>query len=204
MRFVRLVLVVWFGLTTFISSVVLYARSSLQQTNVQTLGFEKCGGQPCFRGIFPGSTTWDEAQRLLLQPGKQSGAFSGDVGHSRVSVRADAGDSLVELIDIIGDPNTPLPAVGAFVAQYGLPCGVSNHDNPAITVFLYPQMVFGVEHGQAPLTVDSPVVWFQLYKQHYWADHSDDLCSMYPRLFDVAAWQGFAAWRIYKANVVQP
>jgi hypothetical protein len=97
-----------------------------------------------------------------------------------------------------------LPAVGAFVEQYGPPCGVSNHDNHAVTVFLYPQMVFGVEHGQGPLTVDSPVVWFQLYKPHYWADPSDDLCSMYRKHFDVVSWQGFAAWRFDKANAVQP
>src|SRR5262249_9001005 len=101
------------------------------------LGFDDCNGTPCFKGIVPGVTAWEEAKKILPQSSKFK--IKNDDGTQVISVYLGqlvlyvrrAGDEYVGFIIVYGlddfDKNQGayIPASAAdIVDQYGLPCNV--------------------------------------------------------------------------------
>ncbi len=150
-------------------------RTDTHPDNLQLIGFDLCGGQPCFKGIIPGVTTWEQAKPNIgsianhdFLVDSTSGASQGNVG---VYIASDARTvGLVQqtvynirLLDVI--------------QKYGVPCSVSMSGDTTYTyaIIMYPRMeifvsikserleplssVTLISMGDKPLPCSEPISW---------------------------------------------
>src|SRR5436309_10255699 len=62
---------------------VLIGRAQPVPAVAQVVGLDSCNGSPCFKGIVPGVTTWDEAQSITRDlPPVQAPSFTNSFGGS--------------------------------------------------------------------------------------------------------------------------
>src|SRR5436190_4029156 len=61
---IRRLLIVWLVFCIVCAAAITLGRLDHTPTTLQTLGFDTCDGDPCFRGLKPGMD-WDKARALL-------------------------------------------------------------------------------------------------------------------------------------------
>jgi hypothetical protein len=140
-RFVRNVFIVWLLMIVLCSGALLYGRASNQSNELQDLGFGVCDGDPCFMGIVPGKTSWDEA-KLILKPYniKQDfeDAADANVKDFRLIVYSSKGiinELIIQKDSSYGGLGVSL---GSVIQQVGTPCAAIA-DPRAANIF-YPSM----------------------------------------------------------------
>ncbi len=128
MRFLRLTMMLCLLMTSIVGGAVLYARTRSSPGELQALGFGICGGRPCFMGITPGVTSWQDAREVLEKNGGQQLSMDGtyatySIGNVRVDVNyLDNTDSVYALF-VMGEHGTSLQATARDTLSYlGLPC----------------------------------------------------------------------------------
>src|SRR5690242_12040429 len=53
-----------FASTVLVAAAILVGRASAKPNQLQSLGFEECGENPCYHGLTPGRTGWDKASNV--------------------------------------------------------------------------------------------------------------------------------------------
>jgi hypothetical protein len=132
MRLIRVIVMVWLGLTVLICSFLTIAYQSKVPKELQMLGFDVCSNKPCFRGIVPGLTTWHTARAILNVSVLNKEAYSINIGSTDTLLiqisKHDLTTTTVEAITIF-DPidyyGVGLPSIGNFILMYGPPCFAS-------------------------------------------------------------------------------
>ena len=64
-RLIRLIFTIWMLFILILISVLLYVRHSFEVSELEELKFGTCYGQPCFMGLIPGVSMWNEAISAL-------------------------------------------------------------------------------------------------------------------------------------------
>jgi hypothetical protein len=139
-RFLRNVLIVWMLMLVLCSGALIYGRASNQPNELQELGFGTCDGDPCFMGIVPGKTSWEDADILLkrFNPSiQQEGWAEYDERHLHVILRE--AKNYVDMLDL-----SPIEYSHSFgitlqmlIQNMGVPCAVSYSTRGSIGPALY-------------------------------------------------------------------
>src|SRR5438132_1369285 len=118
---------------------ILVGRANAQPSQLQALGFAECGGNPCYRGLTPGTTGWDKARKTATSLGfaAQDSYLQLDspaTAHWLVSIEKALADSLpVRSIEADYLPTTERKSyAGEIIATFGEPCGVEFLEVPGI------------------------------------------------------------------------
>jgi hypothetical protein len=206
-RYFRGVLTIWLILLASGAGVVLVARAGDTRDTLRELGFDLCGGEPCWRGLKPGMP-WNNVKGMQLatftDPRSPNLNYVQWHTNSAVVVFASSDMSVVERVfTATYSPPYRLPiTAGQIVAQYGPPCRVEETygTNGSALRLIYPAITAVVpfngsfQNGYAYVTPDSPLTFFYLWKAQ------QDLCPSGPRVTPGAwygDWQGFATYDVY-------
>jgi hypothetical protein len=210
MWFVRRVLIIWFILGLVCVGVVGIARANGMPSRLQALGFDLCGGEPCFRGIKPGAV-WTEVSRVLPNVVSAFPMLEFPINRldrtSAVFYPSRSG-KVVETIELkLGIGLQHGLTIGDVVARLGQPCRIvffagtrggtiANVTFPGVTLNVFVPMS---EAGIYRLRYDLPIniVWLA----------SNDLarafcnCEQDEAAFqDCNAWNGFTSMAVYHAR----
>lgn len=146
---------------------------------------DACAGLPCYRGITPGVTTWDQAMhmfdgRVVIQidpPEWEIHLFqsANEETVGRVVVRLSSSDSLT---------------LGDVVALFGAPCGVEYAAKARSALILYPRLVVKVAVTESRLMITAPVqqLWLRV------ADATMSCAGLHQNSDTISvrmAWRGF-------------
>ncbi len=121
--------------------------------------FGICEGVPCYMGIVPGQTTWDEAQRIITNTPNFS-VYTDEINtfsvfnppqHIKFLVR----ENIVLVIDIRLDGNNT-PALGNMILRLGYPCALGLSSVPLL--FAYPYLLVWDEQVVSPPIVIHPAM----------------------------------------------
>jgi hypothetical protein len=125
-RFGALIFSIW---TIFVLWVIaLRVQASFQPvpSDLERLGFDVCGSKPCYRGLTPGQTTWDQAIAAVAQFGSniKGGNDWRDfaVNGRRILMHASASSMVARITTYLARPQ---PTLSTIIDKYGTPCGVS-------------------------------------------------------------------------------
>src|SRR5262249_16206054 len=129
-------------------------------------GLDRCGEQMCYFGIAPGQTDWATALAIL-----RLHATNLDTRAGRVYVNDENQETYIypaESRDHVAAINITLlrsyPTLGAVIAHYGPPCGVTFNGN--VIAIDYPDALFSLADSMLSPTV-----------QVYILDMSDGMCQ---------------------------
>jgi hypothetical protein len=145
--FILRVLVLFLSVSALSAAAVGVGRLDHTPTRLQTLGFDVCDGEPCFKGITAGMHL-EAAKKLFPAMTANDGRFEFPlVGDDAQRFLISAGTGLYSVGGIAIERNpsaqeTPLPfSAQDVVVQYGSPCHTywEYGDNPVI-VLVYPNM----------------------------------------------------------------
>jgi len=177
------------GLLCFVA--ISYGHTHVKQTRLQSIGIDACNSLPCFEGIIPGITSWNDVQAKLL--GKGAVLYGDQTDRMinvhfgerlRVTVKPDQEGAKVGSIGI-NFHNYPL-TLREVIMQYGSPCGLLPNRWDSSYQVLYPYMftVITAPSEQSNVNMDSSV-------QGLTIDVIAKDCN-YP------GWRGFASIQRYK------
>jgi hypothetical protein len=129
MPILRLIAILCFVLTSFVTGAVLYGKNDAGLSDLQTFGFDVCNDRPCFLGVTTGMA-WNDAQILLSERKELSVRFDNNLIILRIrsidiAVRPDADHKYVQQIyfKIWSDVGF-YPRLGSVIGLYGAPCSV--------------------------------------------------------------------------------
>src|SRR5262249_137181 len=129
-RFVLMVFLLWAIFAVMIVAACGYGEAHPQPDKLAELGFGVCDGNPCFPGIVPGVTTWDEARGKLLTRTDiwkdDENLLDGTYLGQSIAINRDG--NFITIIFDEADPNYS-PDIPISIAQlidlYGIPCQVT-------------------------------------------------------------------------------
>lgn len=163
---------------------------------------------PCWRGITPGETTFDEAMAIIEDDEQLSNLQTQEQGAARIAVWGQVdGDNCCELLAIDGETidlmrllTTPDVMVGAALEEQGEPAYVTINEvstSQAFFTLIYPEksvMIFvfvaGAESGE--LTADSEIIGVQ-----YLSQDGMEQFLMASQLYE---WDGYATFQDYASR----
>jgi hypothetical protein len=124
-RFSLLVLVLSLLLATLTAGVRAYSQSRPEDSSVILYGYGLCDGSPCFLGIKPGVTTWDEAQKVV-RARHPNATFDDPIimiesGNMLVYIEKHA-SGMIRVIAFESD--NAKPTLSTMIAKFGVPCYV--------------------------------------------------------------------------------
>jgi hypothetical protein len=177
-------------------------RAGPMREVVEGLGW--CEGKPCFMGIVPGQTSWDEARSILIRHGgvETDIGIALSIGSSAkilVWSRLEDFDKSVTVIEIHlpeGSPST----LGSLISYYGSPCAVTQPYNLNVPSFvlLYKSMSFyatspySSQQDYTSLDPSWPVYTVQLFDLEHGCEGTSYTSS----------WRGFASLRAYPPKII--
>lgn len=209
MWLVHRILIIWLALIVIFVGVVGIARLNRTPDTLQALGFDVCDGEPCFRGIKPG-TDWAKVQSLLPTVVRERSFLVLPVNaegiKSVVFERGTDGERTVGLIALTSaKPQKEYPFTpGAMISRFGPPCRVQffEIDNLLMAVYLvYPTMVVTFPNWASSNRQPSPDFRFRLDTPAYefWIKMgSPETCQLATERF--GTWQGFTTASVYYAR----
>jgi hypothetical protein len=205
MWLIQRLLIIWLLFCVVCAAAIALGRLDHTPTTLQTLGFDKCDGDLCFRGLKPGMD-WAKAQPLLTE-GKWTGSrldlIVNSNGINQIQIAPSSDDKFIDRIGFYsGSFNDPLPfTVGNIVAQYGPPCRISldYSDRGAVMYLIYPMLEIRADlivnnvYQAARLQVNSTSVAFTI------TTNSDThiTCSTPQIISGIGPWHGFTSMEIY-------
>jgi hypothetical protein len=154
-------MIVWMLMFVLCSGALIYGRASDQPNELQELGFGVCDGDPCFMGIVPGETKWEDAMAILRKYDVQEAQTTGAGRSASITLRGlkidflSYGDYLT-ILDIqppyTGDRH--IVFLRNVIQQMGTPCAVGflSQDSPRI---FYPSMWVDVSASDGQLHLET-------------------------------------------------
>jgi hypothetical protein len=129
-RFGRLVIILTIALTLITMIPIAVGRASTETDALQALGFWTCDGKPCFMGITPYITTWNEA--IAVTDGRENTKSQDEdsiivrlnvTAFVDIGIRRHSGsDKVSEASLLLWEEQQPyFPKLGDFVRMYGPP-----------------------------------------------------------------------------------
>jgi hypothetical protein len=209
MWLMRLIGIIGLALAVVCAGVVGIARFNRAPDTLQALGFDVCDGEPCFRGIKPG-TDWAKVQSLLPTVTRERSflvlPINAEGIKSIVFERGADGERTVGLIALTSaTPQKEYPFTpGAVISRFGPPCRVQffEIDDLLMAVYMvYPTMVVTFPNWASNTRQPSPDFRFRLDTPAYefWIKvGSPESCQMATEKF--GAWQGFTTASVYFAR----
>jgi len=140
-----LILVLMLTSMALVGGAMLYGRTHPKFNGLRVLGFNVCEGQPCYKGITPGRTSWDVASWIAKPVASKvySGEIVlGDAVTSDWEVGIVQGQSAPDLVGGIGmylRLANHFVYAGQIIDMYGVPCRVMASE-PSKIWLLYPSM----------------------------------------------------------------
>jgi hypothetical protein len=205
----RRVLTIWFILIGSCAAAVLLARVIQAPGALQALGFDVCDGEPCFRGVKPG-TDWAKVERLLPDVVRERSFLVLPINaagiKSVVFERNNNAERIVGLIALSSArPNKEYPFTpAAMISRFGPPCRVQffEIDDLLMAVYMvYPTMVVTFPNWASSNRSPSPDFRFRLDMPAYefWIKTGPpETCQMATNKF--GTWQGFTTASVYYAR----
>lgn len=198
-----------FASTVLVSGAILVGRASAKPNQLQTLGFEECGANPCYHGLTPGMTGWDKARTVAASLGFEGKDYylqldGVTTAHWVVSIEKAVADTLpVRSIEADYVPTSQRKSyAGEIIEAFGEPCGVEYLDVPGIYWISYPTLRVELDNGS--LDEFAPVNSILLVDPTEESDllgHA--LCGMsepsHP--FEYYRWVGFASQEKYREQL---
>jgi hypothetical protein len=200
----------WGTMALTCATVVLCSRPAYAPSKLQSYGIDICDGEPCYRGLKPG-TAWTKVKELF--PERAAGQhieLPFDVtGLGHVAINASRDTTVVKDISIYSvlADNPPLPfGAGDVIAQYGLPCSIGfNRENsvPDVMILIYPNVLVVVDlagqnpsdHARFGLRFNSPIKYIYIIKNGF-------TCSNTPSAIS-GPWRGFTSANVYRQRNLQ-
>lgn len=211
-RLLRITLLSTLIWCVLIVSALLPHRAEQLQTSLQALGFDLCDGVPCFQGILPGKTTWDEMTEIASRSTYTQTVFNarsvvlrlpdGDLTYSRALT-----DRLLPGFTYIGRFAPVGMRLGDFVRLYGSPCRVQPTDfaTGQFVSVMFSSMWLEVAVQNGRVNPTSRVIRFSVPSPALAARGRDEsqCLIVYPKLSD-SDWRGFATLSHYRRAGVSP
>jgi len=176
-----------------------FARRQSPHNLALTLGLNHCGNTPCFRGMIPGVTGWEEVRvafnRRTIIP------FDPPDGEIRLyPSRSD--DTLGRIL--IRVPKDGSLSVSDIVRLYGAPCGVTIYPQMGKFMLRYPSVRFTTPSSQGALRPETPIVLVEFDDPFYTREVRSASCSetcvgQYPEPAN-RRWYGFGSIQRYLTN----
>lgn len=210
--FIRRLLIVWLLFCVVCAAAIVVGRLDHTPTPLQTLGFDTCDGDPCFRGLKLGT------ERAQAQPLLSTGKWSGGDYYGLPIDKGDLGVSLTkdnrfvaQIILATGNYDDPFPiTAGNVLIQYGPPCRVyfAVNREPIFVVLSYPTLdvtlIVAEDYLSYPndfrLLAKSPVMGLNI-------NHKDGSTGTYTTCSDpiesdglLGPWHGFTSPAIYRSR----
>jgi hypothetical protein len=171
-------------------------RLSPLTNSAARFGLELCSGQPCFRGLIAGRTSWAAAQyvfgnrtTILLDPPNGAIRVYPSLDHKtlgRIAIQVPADGSL---------------SAGDAVSLLGPPCGVTINPQSYTYTLRYLTVRFVTQNRQDILNVNTPVVFIEFSDPSYTRNAGASPCVAQPttpELYIVnRPWRGFIATQHY-------
>jgi len=136
---------------------------------LEALGVGICDGAPCFMGILPGVTRWEDARAILAKNGgyiveiTSHAAFTDvyySIHHLRLTIDYYHATGHVTVIYIEGETGAALPVTAGDVIRYlGLPCSALIGDTPQQLSLGYPGEWLDMRFIEKRLSLYSPVTY---------------------------------------------
>jgi hypothetical protein len=203
--FFRRVLVLSSVLFVIAGVVVINGRRNPTPDPLNALGFGVCQGEPCFRGIKPG-TAWAAVQELF-PINEEIPYFDHPIGTDNVHhvsiIAANESEKVTDIVVEREQRTSPLPfTIGTIVSHYGPPCRIFfNYTNPTALqslLLLYPSLTVSV----VPTAPNNPAAFRFRAEVHadefaITAGNADGTCDT-PITRDFGPWQGFTSLDIYR------
>jgi hypothetical protein len=129
MRFLRLLSVICLSFAMLDGLAAFYGRTYPTPNRLQNFGLGKCSGQLCFSGVIPGTTSLEDAARILAQHGAVQPPTGVNLGVKFVVDDAyidfDGSMRTVMHVSVFSSPDRRLPvSVGDVLSFLGTPCGL--------------------------------------------------------------------------------
>ncbi len=193
--------VLWLLVVAFCIAVIAFARS--MPVTALANGLDRCNGAPCYLGIVPGQTRWEEAKALLA--GQNSEFRPGEI-----AVTTATADVLLtpsrdgRTVDNILVRDSGL-RLGSLIALFGTPCHARIYPRAVvsygggITTFFAPFITAAV-YLPPGSDLDNPILGQDAWVPYLWITSRANVCQMGRLLIRGELdrpWAGFAALRRY-------
>ncbi|MCC7446954.1 MAG: hypothetical protein IT324_06020 [Anaerolineae bacterium] len=181
-------LLLWLALIALCAAGVGIGKLDRTPDTLQTLGFDVCDGEPCFRGIKPGMS-WEDVQKRFPDMIDGVQVFIAEI---EVNIFPSTDSSTVSSIMVRQRGNLPF-TVGNIVAKYGLPCRVFIGSDmiliyPTYNIFTY----YDTTNVQLQLLPDVPIDKVEIVS-------NNPACNTGPLLLQ-GTYQGFTSAQVYIAR----
>lgn len=204
MHLLRWVVIVWLTLLISIFIAILYGQTKVDR--LLSFGLDICEGKPCFMGIMPGVTRWNDVRshlkgydiwledkdRIAMMFTNTIGAdiYRYPVTQPTVTLVNVSDSTIIELTPTI------FPPVGDFILKYGEPCWVlldtySQSPNGYVTRLVYPTMTLDLDINK-PFIPSARVGLVQIMKDDM-TNEPHDLCANEQTMYEGLVWAGFAS-----------
>jgi hypothetical protein len=161
MRFVATGIVLWVSLSLLCAGIVSASQSPSKPR--QIAGFDTCDNVPCYQGIIPLKTTFENAKIIIARlPGAtlsnsdEASLPDGPIQNVRILPSSDGRLREVDLI-----PRGNAISLGHVISRLGTPCAVypvePNAWLPSIIIVAYPTVVFWIKTSNWQLDPSLPV-----------------------------------------------
>src|SRR5438128_2127003 len=131
---IRLIAILSISFSLLIVAARAYGEAHPEPDELKALGFDVCDGKPCFMGIVPGVTTWDQAKAIL----DRRVASGQPVLNVLDELNTDSNGTVIVIV--LNLSNTPIFRVADAIAYWRNLCGVRVNGSGAVKEFemVYP------------------------------------------------------------------
>jgi hypothetical protein len=116
---------------------IVVARANRGPDRLQAMGFGLCDGEPCWRGLKPG-TDWQKTQHVLPEVTESSSpitvTFKGIDEYVTILVYSSRDKKTVSSIILVADLASSPPTVADLVQYLGYPCAVQEVPDPGVEI----------------------------------------------------------------------
>jgi len=189
-------LLLWLALIALCAAGVGIGKLDRAPDTLQTLGFDLCDGEPCFRGIKPGMS-WAEARRqyphALVSKGELLLPLN-DLDDTELIVRQSADGLTVQSLSILSTrEHSFVPAL----VQGNPPCRILLFGGPPrAATLVYPHIGVGIVFVGNTADPYLNRIKIKLYARTVVIHNSKDAC-LFPVDNYTGIWHGFASMRTY-------
>jgi hypothetical protein len=201
MRLIRRITILILLMMGLIGGAVLRGRTISGPISIQTLRIDFCGTSPCFLGIIPGITTWEDAKAVVALYGYDLDSAFPFANADAVSVAADSTGHVGNIDIQTVTPNSNLPVVSDYIEKFGSPCAISDLTSIYGITLIYPRLMVSVGQPLYRLDPGLQVVELQIIDPAIIADNLSELCTLRDlRGYPVINWSGFQTLQFYESQ----
>ena len=179
---------------------IVVVRANRGPDRLQAMGFGLCDGEPCWRGLKPG-TDWQKTQHLIPEATESRSpitvTFDGIDEYVTILVYSSRDKKTVSSIILEADLASSAPTVADLLQFLGYPCAVQPIPDPGVEInrinLIYAQVRTLIFQANSRLGLDSPIRSLTLEKPR-----ASKPCAIFYN--DLSPWYGFTSANVYLAR----